>query len=102
LQHDPEEEETDIMSPRRPMEGKSKFSNSRLMVGVAWSQGERESMQDTFSLVLNHGDDTDVDFIGLFDGHGKNGENVARYVNLLNSHSMLHLAYYVYLFNNTI
>jgi len=37
-------------------------------------------MQDTFSLVLNHGDDSDVDFIGIFDGHGKNGENVARFV----------------------
>jgi len=71
------------MGRRRPIEGKSQFSNARMAVGVAWSQGERETMQDTFSLVLNHGDDADVDFIGLYDGHGKNGENIARSMNTI-------------------
>ena len=27
------------------IEGKNQFSNSRIMVGVAWSQGERDHMQ---------------------------------------------------------
>ncbi len=28
-----------------PLEGKNHFSNSRMMIGVAWSQGERQCMQ---------------------------------------------------------
>ena len=34
-----------MKSNNAAMEGKTQFSNSRIMVGVAWSQGQREYMQ---------------------------------------------------------
>lgn len=64
----------------RLSEGRDQFSNSRLLVGVAWSPGGRDYMQDSFCLVLNHEKDEEIDFLGVFDGHGTNGENVSRFV----------------------
>ncbi len=62
------------------MEGKRFCSNSRLEVGLAWSNGGRDYMQDAFCVVLNHEKGEKVDFLGVFDGHGTNGEDVSRFV----------------------
>ncbi len=44
--------------------------------------GNPFSSQDTFCIVLNHERDERLDFLGLFDGHGSNGEHLARFVAL--------------------
>ncbi len=63
------------------MDGQHMFSNHRVHVGVAFAQGGREYMQDAFSINLNQPTkDDDVAFMAVFDGHGPNGENVARFV----------------------
>ena len=92
-------------SSLRHLEGQDQFSNPRMLVGVAWSPGGRAYMQDTFCLVLSQKEETValstpsstppknenevsvertkdeiVDFLGVFDGHGQNGENVSRFV----------------------
>ena len=36
-------------------------------------------MQDAFSIVLNHSKQPGIDYTGIFDGHGPNGENIAAY-----------------------
>ena len=62
------------------MEGKRYCANSRLSVGLAWSPGGRDYMQDAFCVVLNHESGENVDFLGMFDGHGGGGEDVAKFV----------------------
>ena len=37
-------------------------------------------MQDAFCVVLNHESGENVDFLGMFDGHGSGGEDVAKFV----------------------
>ena len=63
------------------MDGSRLFSNSRVVLGVAWAQGGRDYMQDAFSLSLSCATkEAEVDFFGVFDGHGPNGENMSRFV----------------------
>ncbi len=60
-------------------EGSRIFFNHRLVIGVAWARGGRDYMQDAFSVQLNkQARDNVLDYFGVFDGHGPNGENVAR------------------------
>ncbi len=62
-------------------DGSRVFSSSRLVMGVAWAQAGRDHMQDSFALSLSCRDHaSDIDFFGVFDGHGINGENVSRHV----------------------
>ena len=62
-------------------EGSKLFFNDRLAVGVAWAQAGRDYMQDAFSLSLSStARGVPVDFMGIYDGHGPNGENIAREV----------------------
>ncbi len=63
------------------MEGSKIFSNNHLVLGVAWSQAGRDHMQDAFSLSLScSAKDSDLDFFGVFDGHGPSGEVMSRHV----------------------
>ncbi len=63
------------------MEGSKLFSNNRLILGVAWSQAGRDHMQDAFSLSLScSAKKSDLDFFGVFDGHGPQGESISRQV----------------------
>ncbi len=55
------------------------FANDSLIIAVAWAQGGREYMQDAF--IINLASETQsAALFGVCDGHGPNGENVARYV----------------------
>ncbi len=59
------------------------FENRRVQLGVAYSKGGRDYMQDAFSVQLDAGiaaDSIPVDFMGVMDGHGPNGENIAMFV----------------------
>ncbi len=69
----------DNMSHLLTPDGSHVFSNDRMVVGVAWHHGARPYMQDAFVVGLNAGVDVAPDLFGVFDGHGENGENVARY-----------------------
>ncbi len=61
--------------------GSVTFHNERIVAAAAWSIGGRDYMQDSFSIGLNHSaKDQPVDFVGIFDGHGPNGENISRVV----------------------
>ncbi len=51
-----------------------------MVIAVAWSKGGRPYMQDAFLLGIDAGNECAPDFFGICDGHGKNGENIARYV----------------------
>ena len=63
------------------MDGSKLFSNDQISLGVAWAQGGRSYMQDAFSLCLTTVvRDKEVNYLGVFDGHGPNGENVSRFV----------------------
>jgi len=63
------------------MDGSKMFVNRRLALGVGWAQGGRDYMQDAFALSLScRCREKELDFFGVFDGHGPNGENVSRYV----------------------
>ncbi len=69
-----------ITSPKA-REGSLAIQNDRVVTAAAWSVGGRPYMQDSFSLGLNHiAKGKPVDFVGIFDGHGRNGENVSRVV----------------------
>ncbi len=60
-------------------EGCKLLFNDRVLLGVAWAQAGREYMQDAFSVCLGKTvKGSKIDFFGIFDGHGPNGENVAR------------------------
>ena len=63
-------------------DGSKFFSNHRLILGVAWAQGGREYMQDAFSLNLGNSGikESNMDYFGVFDGHGPNGENISTHV----------------------
>ncbi len=62
-------------------DGSKFFSNHRLILGVAWAQAGRNYMQDAFSLSLDcNTTDSHMDFFGVFDGHGPNGENISKHV----------------------
>lgn len=61
-------------------EGKLNYKNSRMYVGIGWAQGGRPYMQDAFSVVLTYDEDPCTDFLGVFDGHGPSGGEIARYV----------------------
>ncbi len=57
------------------------FTNDMVILGVAFAQGGRDYMQDAFSINLNtKAKGEDIAFMGVFDGHGPNGENVARFI----------------------
>ncbi len=61
------------------MDGSKMFANDHLVVAVAWAQGGRDYMQDAF--IVNLASETDsMALFGVCDGHGPNGENVARYI----------------------
>ncbi len=62
--------------------GKLNYQNSRMYVGIAWSQGGRPCMQDAFAVVLNCDDDPATDFLAVFDGHGPDGGDIARHAAL--------------------
>lgn len=62
-------------------DGSRLFSNARVILGVAWAQASRECMQDSFSLSLSRkAKNKEIDFFGVFDGHGPNGEDISRYL----------------------
>ncbi len=62
-------------------DGSRLFSNARLILGVAWAQASRDYMQDSFSLSLGRKiKRKDMDFFGVFDGHGPNGEDISRFL----------------------
>ncbi len=42
--------------------------------------GTREYMQDRFSIRLSDGTKKDIDFLGVFDGHGPNGGKIAEHI----------------------
>ncbi len=74
--------------------GDEYFETHRVQVGVAFSQGEEKEMQDRFNVELNkeyekHGK---IDFVGIADGHGRNGETVAIFV-VSNLNSVVHAAF---------
>ncbi len=59
------------------------FENKRVRLGVAFAQGGRDYMQDVFSVHLDASKASDpipIDFLGVMDGHGPNGEKVAMFV----------------------
>ncbi len=61
--------------------GNVTFHNDRIVAAAAWNIGGRDYMQDAFSIGLNHSvKGQPVDFVGVFDGHGKVGENVSQTV----------------------
>ena len=63
------------------MDGSQLFSNDRVILGVAFAQGGRDYMQDAYSINLNtHAKKDEIAFMGVFDGHGPNGENIARFI----------------------
>ncbi len=65
------------------LKGSQIFENRRVKLGVAYSKGGRDYMQDIFSVDLDQGiaaDSIPVDFMGVMDGHGPNGENIAMFV----------------------
>ena len=55
-------------------------SGDRIAVGIAFSQGPRDYMQDCFAVVFQYDMDPSVDFMGVFDGHDIFGERVAQYL----------------------
>jgi len=56
------------------MNGSKVFVNSRIMLAVGWTQGGRDYMQDSFALSLSsRSRNREIDFFGVFDGHGPNG-----------------------------
>jgi len=61
-------------------EGRLNYENSRMYVGIGWSQADRPSMQDAFSVLLNSEEDSSVDFLSVYDGHGSDGCFVAAFV----------------------
>ncbi len=63
------------------MDGSKVFANDRIVLAVAWARGGRDYMQDAFSVNLTtRTKDGPLDFFGVFDGHGPNGENVSKFV----------------------
>ncbi len=57
------------------------FHNNRFHMGVAAIPGTRPYMQDRYSIQLSRGlQETDVDFLGVFDGHGPNGGKIAEHI----------------------
>ncbi len=57
------------------------FFNERMAVGAAWAQAGRDYMQDAFNITLGGtARYNPLDFFGVFDGHGPNGELIAREV----------------------
>ncbi len=63
--------------------GNKKFETKRILLGVAYSQGGREHMQDVFSINLHAGGKVfseHIDFMGVMDGHGPNGEAIAMFL----------------------
>ncbi len=73
---------TVLFVPESAKEGSVVFQNNRCVAAAAWSIGGRDYMQDSFSIGLNHSvkGKVPVDFVGIFDGHGTDGENVSRVV----------------------
>ncbi len=63
-------------------EGSQSFKNERINVGIAFTRGGQDEMQDicVVNLEKDHSQDFPMDFMGVFDGHGKNGEKVAFFV----------------------
>ncbi len=62
-------------------EGDKLFFNERKAVGAAWAQAGRDYMQDAFNITLGGtARYNPLDFFGVFDGHGLNGELIAREV----------------------
>jgi len=49
------------------------YGNARLHASVGAIPGTREYMQDRFGIKFNAGVKGDIDFLGVFDGHGPNG-----------------------------
>ncbi len=72
------------------VKGSQNFENEKVKLGVAFSQGGREYMQDVFVVDLDASKDINperIDFMGVMDGHGPHGESVAMFVatNLCNT-----------------
>ena len=68
------------MGEEQVFEEKKLLKGKNLIVAAASSQGKRPYMQDVFAIVLQHVIDPQTDFLGVFDGHGVNGEKVAHFV----------------------
>jgi serine/threonine protein phosphatase PrpC len=60
-------------------EGKLNYENSRMYVGISWSQADRPTMQDAFTVILNTEEDPGLDFLSVFDGHGTDGCAIAAF-----------------------
>ena len=61
-------------------QGFSLVRGERIAVGIAYSQGMRDYMQDCLSFVFQFDMDPLVDFFGVFDGHDVFGEKVAQHL----------------------
>ena len=68
------------MGDKDIFEEKTLLNGRNWTVAAASSQGKRPYMQDVFAIVLQHDADRETDFMGVFDGHGVNGEKVAHFV----------------------
>ncbi len=69
------------MADRNSVDGSRIFANDRVVLGCAWAQGGRDYMQDAFNITLStRTADSHLDFFGVFDGHGPNGENISKFV----------------------
>ncbi len=65
--------------PQALTESKIAF-NDRVVVGAAWNRGSRTQMQDALAISLDRGGGGDeIDFVGVFDGRGTFGRQLARY-----------------------
>ena len=68
------------MARRNFMEDSMYTKGDRLAVGLAYSQGLRDYMQDCFAVVFQYELDPQVDFLGVYDGHDVFGERVSQYL----------------------
>ncbi len=70
-------------APTNPLRnyGSKLFSTDNIVLGVAWTQGGRDYMQDSYAVSLDRRvNDKRLDFFGVFDGHGPFGENISNFV----------------------
>ncbi len=81
--------------PRNPMRnyGSKLFSTNKVVIGVSWTQGGRDYMQDCYAVSLDRRvNEERIDFFGVFDGHGPFGELISNFV----ANNLCGLALYQY------
>ena len=62
------------------VEEHKEIESQRFKVGVCYTQGLRPYQQDCFTVVFHCSNNHHIDFMGVFDGHDRKGENISQYL----------------------